>query len=609
VRILICALTIAALSTGAHADAKKYVDGEVLVKYKKAISQGAQNRTLDQIYGVKIRAVGGDSSLMRVKILSNLTVEQTLLQLQTDPNVEYSQPNYIYHATAIPNDPSFAQQWGMKNTAQTIVGTSTGPDFADSTNNPGISGDDMSLPLAWDHITDCSSVIVAVLDTGVAYNHEDLAANMWDGSTYGLPFHGVNFQDNNSDPMDDNGHGSHVAGVIGAVGNNGLGVSGVCWKASLMAVKVLDSTGTGSTATIADGITWAVAHGAKVLNLSLGTTSEDPTIDSAVAATQSQGALIVAASGNSGDNNNNIPFYPCNSPSGNVICVAAVDQQFNLASFSNFGSTSVHVAAPGVNIVSTWPYSATKVTDNFTGWNFNSTTGGAGWAASTTTLYGPSEPLLGNPHNWNGGSATYKPNTDDHAYFIYNLSGSFNKMSVQFYEGYDMVGSDAVSTYVSSTGGDPIATGVVQESDTGSTGSTAYLKDFNLLSYCPALAPTVCSCASTTCSIGFRLHSFSSSVASGAFVLRYNIIQSVYATDSYDVLEGTSMATPHVAGLAAMLFAFQPSYTYADVMDSLMNGGTPVPGLSGKTISGNVVNAMGSLQYVRAPQNVTVQKL
>jgi subtilisin family serine protease len=597
-----------AFYSSASADVKKYLDGEVLVKYKKDVSQSGQSRTLDQIYGLKIRAVGGDSTLVRVKVLSNQSVEQTLLQLQSDPNVEYAQPNFIYHATALPNDPSFAQQWGMNNTGQIVTATSNGAGLSDQTDNPGTAADDMSLPAAWDYITDCSSVVVAVLDTGIAYNHEDLSANMWDGSSYGISLHGINLQDGTNDPMDNNGHGSHVAGVIGAVGNNGVGVSGICWKASLMAVKVLDSTGTGSTSTIADGISWAVAHGARVVNLSLGTTSEDPAINAAVAATQAQGAVIVAAAGNNATNNNNTPFYPCNSPSANVICVAAVDQQFNLASFSNYGSTSVHVAAPGVNIVSTYPYASTKTTDDFSTWTFNSTTGGAGWGATTTTLYGPSEPLLGDPHNWNG-SSTYKPNTDDHAYRTYNLTGSYDQMSVQFYEGYNMANSDVVNTYISSTGGDPVTSGVLQESDTGSFGFTAYSKTFNLLSFCPNQAPTVCSCATSSCSIGFELHSFSSSVSTGGFVLRFNIIQSTLATDGYNLLEGTSMATPHVAGLAAMLMAFQPAYTYADVIDSLMNGGTVVPGLAGKTISGTVVNAMGSLQSVRAPQNVRVQKL
>jgi thermitase len=602
-----------AFCSSATADVKKhsseYIGGEVLVKYKENVSESGQSRTLDQIYGMKIRTVAGDSTLLRVKILSNQSVEQTLLQLQSDPSVEYAQPNFIYHSTVLPNDPSFTQQWGMNNTGQIVTATSNGAGLSDGTDNPGTAADDMSLSTAWNYITDCSSVIVAVLDTGIDYNHEDLSANMWDGSSYGLPHHGYNFQDGTNDPMDNNGHGSHVAGVIGAVGNNGVGVSGICWKATLMAVKVLDSTGTGSTSTIADGITWAVTHGAKVVNLSLGTTSEDPAINSAVAATASQGAVIVAAAGNNSTNNNTTPFYPCNSPSANVICVAAVDQQFNLASFSNYGSTSVQVAAPGVNIISTYPYSSTKTTDDFSTWSFNSTTGGAAWAATTTMLYGPSEPLLGDPHNWNGTSTDYKPNTDDHAYHTYNLSATTGQLSVQFYEGYNMAGSDVVNTYISSTGGDPVATGVLQESDSGSFGLNAYSKTFNLLSFCPNQAPTVCSCATSTCSIGFELHSFTSSVSTGAFVLRFNIIQSVSATNGYDLLEGTSMATPHVAGLAAMLMAFQPAYTYADVIDSLMNGGTAVPGLSGKTVSGNVVNAMGSLQYVRAPQNVRVQKL
>ena len=178
---------------------------------------------------------------MQLKVGAGQTMDKRLRPTGTTRTSNIVQPNYIYHVAAVPNDTQYGQLWAFKNTGQTVnTGTFTP--------NSGTSGDDMNIEPAWDRITDCSSVVVAVLDSGVNYNHEDLAANMWNGGS-SLPNHGHDFVDNDDDPMDPNGHGTHLAGVIGAVGNNGTGTVGVCQKASIMAVRVLDAAGNVTTAT------------------------------------------------------------------------------------------------------------------------------------------------------------------------------------------------------------------------------------------------------------------------------------------------------------------------------------------------------------------------
>jgi thermitase len=600
--ILVIPVILITLST---AHAAEFKAGEVLVKYKDVTTTAHVNRSLDAIRGVKVEDLISANKLVRVQLLSNQSVESALAQLQNNPDVEFAQPNFIYHATTtVPNDPYFTQQWDLSNTAQVVPSPSpsTGPNDPDPTDNPGIAGKDMNLEAAWDYVTDCSAVVVAVVDTGVDYNHEDLAANMWNGPS---PFllHGVNFQDSTNDPMDNNGHGTHVAGTIGAVGNNGLGTSGVCWKVQLMAVKSLDATGSGLTSTIANGISWAATNGANVINLSLGTGTDDPTMDAAITSAQTAGAVVVAAAGNSSTSDDVTPFYPCSSSPThpNLICVTALDQSYNLASFSNFGTTSVQVGAPGVNIVSTWPYAVDRMKDDFTTWTL-----GTGWGRSTNFEFSSTgDSLLSNPGNWNGTTSLYASGLSSDAYSTYNLtptSGPWDILQLQFYEGYNLAVSHAfVKTYVNSAGGDPVTSGVLQNSSSGNTGLTANFNTYDLSS----------SCATATCSVGFQFTSDSTTPVAGdtgAFIIRFEIQKGLYGTSSYNVLEGTSMAAPHVSGLAAMLFAFQPSYTYADVIDSLKYGGDPTTSLTGFTSTGNAVNAMGSLEFIRAPQNVTITK-
>ena len=256
--------------------------------------------------------------------------------LETDPDVLYAEPNAIRHASLVPNDPYFSQLWAMLNTGQSIRGVTGSPDA------------DSDIAEAWDaRIT--GDTIVAVLDTGVDTTHPDLTANL-------LPGH--DYVDGDDNPVDENGHGTHVAGTIAADRGNGIGVAGVGDNAvKILPLRVLDANGAGSVSTLIQAYAYAFQHGAKVVNLSLGSGTALQSERDTMASFQSM--LFVSASGNGGadglgDNNDLSATFPCAYVLPNVLCVAASDNRDQLAPFSNYGATSVDLAAPGVSIASTW---------------------------------------------------------------------------------------------------------------------------------------------------------------------------------------------------------------------------------------------------------------
>jgi subtilisin family serine protease len=577
---------------------KDYREGELIIKYKPQAASISSSRakTLSRVQGIQLRALNASESIIHAKLPAGTSVAQAIADLAGDPNVEYAQPNYVYHATSTtPNDTYFSSLWGLKNSGQTVSALSPAND-PDTTSNPpsgSTSGKDMDLTSAWDTITDCSSVIVAVIDTGIKYDHADLSSNMWNSGNGSIPNHGWNVISGASpanDPMDDHGHGTHVAGTIGAVGNNGVGTTGICWKVQLMAIKALDSSGSGNTSDIVTGINWAVSHGAKVINMSLGGGGLDTAMGTAIDTAKASGVVVVVAAGNDGTNNDTTPSYPCNFSKANLICVAALDQAYGLASFSNYGATTVDVAAPGVNIASTWPYLVTAITDNFSsGWTYTPNSGG--WGLETLYSGGVPYPSLVNPSNWDG-TITYSANADHHVYKTFNLSGA-TKATLAYLVDLDTEsGADLFRIYNSGSGGDPVTSGSQISSDSGTN------------TYYDGELPVSSSCLTTTCTIGLRFTSNASTQKTGVAFLEFQVMKSNYDTTHYNVLEGTSMATPHVAGLAAMIFAYNPNYTYADVIAAIKNG-VSLPALSGKTKTGKAVNAMNALSYIQAPTGVS----
>jgi subtilisin family serine protease len=322
------------------------VPGEVLVRFKAGVD-GERRRSHDragaevlselpQLRVVRVRSHWGEPAAVLVK------------RYASDPAVEYAEPNYLYYLqSTIPNDPMFGQQWDLNNTGQ----------------SGGTPGADVRAPLAWDRTTGSSSVVVAVIDTGIDASHPDLAGNV-------LP--GKNFLDNSTNVTDKDGHGTHVAGTIAAVGSNGQGMAGLAWHTKILPLKITENRINGTSVAVAAGaLMYAADSGAKISNNSyVGPYSQ--TVENAIAYANGKGMLVIAAAGNDGINitaqGSSTSAYPCGSAQPNVICVAATDRLDNLASFStptccsstcmqgsNYGASVVHLGAPGKEIVSTWP--------------------------------------------------------------------------------------------------------------------------------------------------------------------------------------------------------------------------------------------------------------
>ena len=269
------------------------------------------------------------------------------------------EPDFVIAPTIAPNDPTFSQLWGLNNVGQ----------------SGGVANADINAPEAWNTTTGSRTVVVAVIDTGIDYTHPDLAANAWhnpgevagdgidnDGNGYVDDVYGWDFANNDSNPMDDNGHGTHVSGTIGAVGNNGVGVAGVNWQVSIMGLKFLSGAGSGSTSGAIAAINYATRmrrdFGINIVasNNSWGGGGFSTSLRDAIEAGGRAGILFVAAAGNEAGNNDGATLsYPASYTSESIISVAATDRTNTLASFSNYGATSVDLAAPGVSILSTTP--------------------------------------------------------------------------------------------------------------------------------------------------------------------------------------------------------------------------------------------------------------
>ncbi len=334
------------LSASGMDEAVAFGGSEILVKFR-------ENAKIEPLAGTSL----GESyslvpGLFKVNVDASLNVDDVLNAYKARTDVEYAQYDFRVQVAATPNDPRYSSQWGLHNIGQT----------------GGLNDADIDAPEAWNTTTGSRSIIVGVIDTGIDYNHPDLAANIWrntreiagngiddDGNGFRDDIRGWDFANNDADPFDDNAHGTHVAGIIGAVGNNGVGIAGVAWNVQLMPLKFLTASGSGATSGAVSAINYAVANGAKILNNSWGGGGFNQALNDAVSRARAAGVIFVAAAGNSNSNNDAVPSYPANINYDNVISVAATDSSDRRASFSNYGATTVDIAAPGVGILSTTP--------------------------------------------------------------------------------------------------------------------------------------------------------------------------------------------------------------------------------------------------------------
>lgn len=351
-------------------DAAQVKQGQLVVKFKDDVSTEDEKNVLSQFQTIEVL-----DQEHRIYLVQSQTVTKTerlkAQSISEMPGVEFAEPNYVIqtHAEKVPQDPFWLKLWGLRNYGQDAPSGIEGKENAD-----------IGASTAWMRTTGDKSVVVAIVDTGIDYTHPDLAENIWvnqkekegipgvddDGNGYVDDIHGWDVvsdgrtelfygQVGDPDPMDDNSHGTHVAGTIGARGGNGIGVVGVNWKVSLMGVKFLDENGSGSSVDEYRALKYILANNVDVVNGSYGGGGKSKLIEFALREAEKKGVLFVFAAGNDSTDNDQTPSYPANYDVPNILSVAATDSRDYIAEFSNYGQRTVHLAAPGVNILSTVP--------------------------------------------------------------------------------------------------------------------------------------------------------------------------------------------------------------------------------------------------------------
>lgn len=327
------------------------VPGEIIVKFKPGFAKNFKVKGLSLSREIQL----SHERLHVLKADNNTSNFQSLLgSLKNNSNVVYAEPNYIYHATT--DDPQFSQLWGLENTGKN-----------EPKGKSGVAGADVNALRAWDLTTGSRQIKIAVIDTGVDYNHPDLKSNVWinekelngksgvddDGNGFIDDVHGYNFATNTADPMDGHGHGTHCSGTIGAVHNNQIGVAGVMGEVTIVPIKFLDDSGSGTLEAAVKAIDYATELNVDLMSNSWGGGGRSQALEDAIKRASDKGIIFTAAAGNSSTDNDSSPSYPASYDVANVVSVAALTAQNDLASFSSYGKRSVHIAAPGHNILST----------------------------------------------------------------------------------------------------------------------------------------------------------------------------------------------------------------------------------------------------------------
>ncbi len=376
-------LTAAGLLSAAHAaplapePAPEHIPGEMVVKVRQngPMTLGAKKEILSSRIRTalgqgQILAIDGfqtDSSLFKVKIKDDAALQMMIESFENEPAIEFAEPNFIYRTmqsesnptdpvSNLPNDPEFSKLWGIQNVGQ-----------ADSAGQVGTAGSDIGVVPLWQKgLTGSKDILVAVIDTGIDHTHPDLAANVFtnageiagngiddDKNGFVDDVHGWNFEAKSSNAKDDHDHGSHCAGTIGGTGNNGIGVVGVNWNVTMLPVKFLSASGSGSLQGAIESINYARMMKVNIMSNSWGGGGFSQALMDSIVAAKEAGIVFVAAAGNESNNNDAKPTYPASYDVDNIISVAATDNRDTIAKFSNYGAARVHVAAPGVKVFST----------------------------------------------------------------------------------------------------------------------------------------------------------------------------------------------------------------------------------------------------------------
>ena len=680
---------------GAGAKERLYIPGEVVVRFESGTAGAERADAIESVDAESSTALSINRARL-IELGDGVGVGEAVTEMSADPSVEFAEPNYIYHAESVPNDPFFGQEWGLNNTGQTV----SVPGVLSPTNTAGTPDADIDAPEGWDVAPveggDARDVVVAIVDSGVDYEHPDLAPNMWhnpgeipgnsiddDSNGFVDDEYGYDFKNTfsrpgpnpctnaippacaDSNPIDDSqvNHGTHVAGTVGARGNDNYGVTGVAQRVQLMSVKVFDQLDASSNVSVGNAFDYAGDNGAQVVNASLG--GSCPSALQAAAIQAHSDVLFVVAAGNGGadgvgDNNDvvddlaqdlspdtcNDPLdptntnrhpgeYPCNFNAGpeaagylgpaydfpNVMCVAASKSDDTRASFSNYGPTSVQIAAPGFDTLSTQPKYAAKLGENAENPNFdNRLVDGAGNPITSATATGwrrvagikgnfsMSESAFPGDYSSADNGALFRPansvnltgQAGCHIEWTYELAFPDNNDSVAL-RPIDAVTSIPISQGWTGNGTFRQTPAVPElNGKTQANWRVAFVADGDLdVGEGTRIDDVTLMClggSHTPAAVGMALQG------------------------THKFLNGTSMATPHVTGAAALVLSKAPDLTPQTVIEVLTAGGDPntafanpgaTPVESGKRLNLNGALTFGSpapeIEITKAPSGSTTK--
>ncbi|MBL7058023.1 S8 family serine peptidase [Patescibacteria group bacterium] len=592
-------------------EGRDYVAGEVIVKFKekkvdlknikgkRESNLFAQSKNLLKVDDIEVT----NSTVLKAK--NEESVVDIISRLKGDDTVEYVEPNYFRFPEEINTNDTYRELlWGIENTGQYI-------------NENGTDDADIDGLEAWGISEGLGDVIVAVIDTGVAYEHPDLKANMWDGSScvddennpMGGCNYGYDYADDDKIPLPlDSSHGTHVAGTIAAVKNNGKGIIGVAPGVKLMALRFGFDT-----ASEARAINFAINNGAKIINASYGGVSFSQTEFDAIEAFRNSGGLFVASAGNDSSDNDVTLKYPASYELDNILVVAATDQNDNLASFSNYGYEGVDVGAPGVNIVS-------AIADlNIVSIDFFDVTP----PAIPSLLTKKSSLNYWGTYDLGGGwGKVLYGDVFNYPYASSGVLGESVSRTIQYNQDIDL--GNAASAIMSfwvrcdteyvediDVWNDYIALNIMRNNEPDSKITYEKFNEF-YIDYLNEESPysddgmaymfysESIPAEYLTSDFGFELDWVvnDTGVGGGDGCLVDEIELAKYGDGSdevYGYKNGTSMAAPHVSGLAALLFSYNPNLTYVQIKNIIKSTGDSLPELDGKVITGKRINAYNSL--------------
>ncbi len=541
-----------------------YQNQAILVQFDPA-SDSIPYRTHSPLKSQILRDYSADGlpGLQLVIPPPQISVIEAVSYYQNQPGVLYAEPDYYRFTDRIPSDPDFWRQWGLLNSGQT---------YKEET-PPGDTGADVKATSAWDQITGGESVI-AVLDSGVDYLHPDLAENIWSDPDTGIK--GYDAITGDLEPMDLASHGTHCAGIIGAVGDNALGIAGVNWKTRIMPVRFLNSFGTGTVSDEIEAILWAKTHGAKIISCSYGAKTYSRAEYEVMKNTD---ALFICAAGNAGVDTDKTPYYPACLDLPNIITVAASDSKDKIADFSNFGKETVDIGAPGVEIYSTkhnvyqpdpvW----TDPFDSLENWTVH-----GNWTLDTTQ--GVSLPSSAK-------GTMNRTNQSDSIPLLLTLA---SPLSITGY-------NNPILSYDWSLVGQNYSFSLEGSTDGRFWQPLEYTRgDF-------MIAPFI----RRECKIPVDLrdgHLFIRFVGDGDLCLLG--LDDITLSEGYGALndtrwgymDGTSMACPQVAGMAGLLAAAAPDASLGDIKKAILTSAHPLPDFAEKSVSGGRADLDAALRQI-----------